>query len=240
MTRLQKVWQYLVAIVFPNRCVCCGALIPPLHTLCLSCAASLSVIKPPICPLCAHEKADCCCRNRRHAFDKIAAPFYYEEAAKGGVVRLKRIDDPKAIDYFAETMCTVVNREYGEEHIDRVVYVPMTNRNLQERGFNQSERLAAALAKRLNLPMSDVLAKLYETPPQKQLGLRARSGNVLGVFDVTDPSVHGQTVLLVDDVVTTGATLHECAKMLKIYGAKRVLAITVAVRKQKEKKDETV
>ena len=238
MTRLQKVWQYLVAIVLPNRCICCGELIPPPDTVCLACETALSVIKPPICPYCAHTKADCSCRKHRHLYDKIASPFYYENSAKGGVLRLKRIEDPKAVKRFADMRCTVVKREYGEEHIDRITYVPMTGHALREREFNQSKSLATAVAKRLALPVTDTLVKLYETPPQKKLGLRTRSGNVLGVFDVTDPSVRGQTILLVDDVVTTGATLNECAKMLKLYGAKRVLVVTVAVRKYEKKKDE--
>ncbi len=238
MTRLQKIWHYLIAIVFPNRCVCCGELIPPLHTMCSLCQTTLSVIKPPICPYCAHQKTDCRCLKHRHAYDKIASVFYYEEAAKHGVLRLKRRDDPSAIQCFAEWMCTVVRREYAEEPIDRLVYVPLSEKAFREREFNQSERLASALSAMLHIPVSDALVKLYDIPPQKRLGIRARSGNVLGVFGVVDPSVRGKTVLLVDDVLTTGSTLNECAKMLKLYGAKRVLAITFAVRKHKEKKDE--
>lgn len=168
----------------------------------------------------------------------MAAPFYYEAAARNGVLRLKRYDDPDAIAYFADYLYEVVRREYGAEPIDGLTYVPMTRRAERSREYNQGQLLAEALGKRLSLPVYTALAKIYETPPQKALDLRARSGNVLGVFDVIDPAVRGKTLLLVDDVMTTGATLSECAKMLKIHGAKRVLAVTFAVRKHKKEPDE--
>ena len=170
----------------------------------------------------------------------MAAPFYYELAPRSGVLRLKHCDDPDAIDYFTNRMQAVVRREYGNEPIDGLTYVPMTRRACREREYNQGELLAKSLGKRLMLPVLVTLAKQYETPPQKSLGYHARSGNVLGVFDVIDPTVRGKTLLLVDDVMTTGATLNECAKMLKIYGAKRVFAVTVAVPRGKTKTDEIV
>ena len=107
----------------------------------------------------------------------------------------------------------------------------MTERSIGKRGYNQSRLLAEELARRLELPLIEALSKRYETPPQKALDLRARSGNVLGVFDVIEPRVKGQTLLLVDDLVTTGATVNECAKMLKIYGARQVMAVALTIKK---------
>lgn len=234
-----NLWKQLLAFLLPKRCPCCDRVIPTAYAICEDCGAHLSRIPPPLCPYCGQHKKGCGCPKRRFAFDKVAAPFYYETAARDGVLRLKRYDDPDAVDFFAEQMQTVVQREYGRERIDALTYVPMTKRALRAREYNQSEVLAEALGKRLGLPVRATLTKLYETPPQKELDLHARSGNVLGVFDVTDPTVRGKTVLLVDDVMTTGATLHECAKMLKIAGARRVLAATVAVRKFEKRPDET-
>ncbi len=230
----KQIAQHLVAVVLPKRCVFCDTLIPSWLQCCDTCAQQLSVIRPPLCPYCGQHKRDCGCGKRRPAFDKVAAPFYYETAARSGVLRLKRYDDPNAIAYFADCMRAVVCREYGDEMIDGLVYVPMTQRAERQREYNQGKLLAEALGKRLSLPVYTALAKMYETSPQKVLDLRARSGNVLGVFDVIDPAVRDKTLLLVDDVMTTGATLDECAKMLKLYGAKRVLSVTIAVRKYKK------
>ncbi len=238
MIEWKRIMRCLLAVVLPKRCIFCDALILPWHESCEACARDLSVIRPPLCPYCGQHKKNCGCLKRRSPFDKVAAPFYYETAARGGILRLKRYDDPDAIAYFADCMRAVVCREYGGEPIDGLVYVPMTRRAQRRREYNQGKLLADALGKRLSLPVYTALAKIYETPPQKALDLHARSGNVLGVFDVLDPAVRGKTLLLVDDVMTTGATLSECAKMLKIYGAKRILAVTVAVHKHKKQPDE--
>ncbi len=238
MTGVVRFSRRLLAWFLPERCVFCGEVIEPLSLACRRCRETLSVIKPPICGSCgAHRKA-CHCGKRRLHIDRVAAPFYYEGAARDGVLRLKYEDDPDAIAYLARQVCAVIRREYDVTAIDGVVYVPMTARARRAREYNQSELLAQAVARRLALPVYDALVKLYETPPQKTLDLHARSGNVLGVFDVTDQTVRGKTLLLLDDVMTTGATLHECAKMLKIYGAKSVPAAVIAVPKPTEKTDE--
>ncbi len=225
----------LVAVVLPERCVFCGDVIPPLQVCCDTCRDTLLIVAPPICPYCGRAKGDCICRKRRYAYDKVAAPFYYQDAGKAGVLRLKRHDDPQAIDYFADQMAAVVRREYQHVTIDGITYVPMTKRDKRKREYNQGQLLAQALSKRLNVPMLSVLEKLYETTAQKATEPCYRSGNVLGVFDVTDQeAVRDKTILLVDDLFTTGATLHECAKMLKIYGAKEVPVVTLCVGKPKK------
>ncbi len=238
MINWERMARCLLAVFLPKRCVFCGTLILPWHQSCETCARQLFFIRPPLCPYCGHHKKHCDCGKRRPTFDKVAAPFYYEASARSGVLRLKRRDDPDAIAYFAERMRAVVYREYDDEPIDGLVYVPMTRRAERRREYNQGKLLAEALGKRLSLPVYTALAKIYETPPQKALDFHARSGNVLGVFDVIDKAVRGKTLLLVDDVMTTGATLGECAKMLKIYGAKRVLAVTIAIHKRKKETDE--
>ena len=238
MIRWKELLRRAIAVVWPDRCIFCGTVIPTLHLCCDACRERLSIVRPPICRYCGQSKEDCTCKRKRAAYDHAAAPFYYEEAVKEGILRLKRQDDPDLLEFLSAQMATVVHREYADEMIDGVVYVPMTKQDVRKREYNQGALLACSLSKRLSVPVYEVLTKLYETPPQRSLGVHERSGNVLGVFDVTDSSVRDKTLLLVDDVLTTGATLHECAKMLKIYGAKRVLVITAAVRKRKQKTDE--
>ena len=240
MTKWKQFARRVTAWFLPERCVFCGEVIAPFAVACRRCRETLSVIQPPICHYCGARKKECHCGKRRLSVDGVAAPFYYEGAARDGVLRLKREDDPDAIAYFARQLCTVIRREYQVEEIDGIVFVPMTVRARREREYNQGELLAHAVGRQLSRPVYNALVKLYETPPQKALDLHARSGNVLGVFDVTDRSVRGKTLLLVDDVLTTGATLHECAKMLKLYGAERVPAAVIAVRKITEKTDEIV
>ncbi len=234
MKFLQDMVRSLLALFLPERCVLCGAVVLPKTVCCEECRQTLLLVHPPICSLCGQSKADCHCQKRRRYFDRLAAPFYHEGAAQKGVLRLKKRHDPETILFFTEQMAAVAHREYVKETIDGIVFVPMTKRELAERGYNQGRLLAEALGKRLDLPVYDVLVKLYETDAQKNLKGIQRSGNVLGVFDVVAPPVAGKTLLLVDDVMTTGATAGECAKMLKIYGAERVLCLTAAVRRLKK------
>ena len=237
MTWLRRIWEYAVCFLFPERCIFCNEVIEPLRLCCDRCRGELATVTPPLCRYCGRSKTDCDCHRRHHPYDGVAVPFYYKDAAQKGILRLKRYDDPKAFTFFATQMAAVIRREYPDEVFGGVCYVPMTAADKRRREYNQSALLAAEVAKRLELPLLPILKKRYETKPQKGLDRAHRSGNLLGVFDVTD-AVNGQTLLLVDDVLTTGATLSECAKMLKLAGADRVIATAIAVSAPKEKTQE--
>lgn len=230
-----------VAWIWPERCVFCGEPIPALTLCCDTCYETVHPIRPPICPQCGKSREDCSCGRRRHRYDRVASPFYCSGAVHRGILRLKRWDDPLAVSFFADQMAAVVRREFRSETIDAVSFIPMTMRDQRDRGYNQGKLLADALAKRLSLPLVAALEKRYQTKPQKFLTAVERSGNVLGAFDLRKGvDVAGKTILLVDDVITTGATTDECAKMLKLYGAKRVLCVTASIRHRSEEEEEPV
>lgn len=234
-----RLWRKVAAWLFPERCIFCDEAIPALTLCCDRCRSDIEVIHPPLCVFCGMSKTDCSCKRHRHRYDRIAAPFYCDGAIYQGILRLKRRDDPLAIDYFADQMAAVVRREFHTQQPSLITAVPMMTDAVYDRGYNQSILLAQSLAKRMNIPFRAVLTKLYATKPQKSLHAWQRAGNVLGVFDVTDgAAVCGKTVLLVDDVLTTGATTDECAKMLKLYGADCVLCVTAAIRRS-EHQDHT-
>lgn len=228
---MNRLLRKITAWFIPERCVFCGTVLLPEQVMCKTCRRFLSLVRPPTCPFCGQSKSDCHCPKHRRHFDAQVAPFYHSGPARIGVLRLKRFHDAAAVSYFTQQMAAVAAREYKVEDIDAVTFVPMTKREQSVRGYNQGEVLATALGKRLHLPIADVLEKIYETPSQKELPAIQRSGNMLGAFDVKVPFLKGKTFLLVDDVMTTGSTADECAKMLKIYGAKRVLCVTLATRR---------
>jgi ComF family protein len=116
--------------------------------------------------------------------------------------------------------------------IDVIVPVPLHKIRLDERGYNQSELLARELSYRLNIFMSKALRRVRNTTTQTALHKEERIENVKGAFKVTyKDTIVGKNVLLVDDVLTTGATLDECAKVLKENGAKDVYVATIATGK---------
>ena len=217
----------LKRIFFPHHCFLCGEVIYPRQRVCSDCVHHRPYIYPPICDRCGRSKDDCHCGKRHRTFARCVSPFYHKGVAAQGIYSLKKRGYSDTVDGFADEMAELVRREYGGIPFDVVTAVPLHKREWRERGFNQAERLGQAVAKRLNLPYETMLKKIAVTAPQKELKAVQRSGNLLGVFDVC-ADVSGKTVLLVDDVITTGATLDECAKMLKIFGAVEVYGVTAA------------
>lgn len=232
MTVSRRLW----AILFPERCVCCGKVIVPGADLCPACRAEMPRIGVPVCPFCGLEKEWCTCRKRRRHYERVVAPFYYVGVAEEAVRHMKHTADRQAVCFFAAETAETVRQYYGDVAFDAVVFVPTTRHSDKARGFNPGRLVAAETAKCLGLPLWEALVKITENAPQKSLSAEERTGNVLGVYDPAGKvDLQGKTLLLVDDVVTTGATLDECAKMLKIAGAEAVFAaVGAAARKEKE------
>ena len=233
--------EYVKNILLPPRCVICDRVIAPAESpLCPRCAKmSLPYILGEACKSCGREKTRCRCKYGKSISDGIAATFYYEQPIKGAIGLYKRIEDNHRTVFFTKEMLKMALERYGDKQVDYITAVPMRRRDKLARGFDQVIPLARALSRAVYVPYVPLLKKLFDTPPQKSLRGELRKGNVLGAFDVkTKVSLKGKTILLIDDVVTSGATTDECAKMLKIYGAARVYVLTLAVTKPKERQEQ--
>ena len=220
-------WNSILYSLFPHRCFLCNEVILPHQRMCAQCVKQAPYILPPVCERCGRNVDDCICGGRSHHFERCVSPFYHKDAAKTGILELKVNDFGYTIEGFTEEMAEVIRREYGGIPFDMVTSVPLHKRDYRLRGFDQAASLAESLAARLGIPYVPTLTKLTRTEPQKELSAILRRGNLLGVFDVT-ADVEERVILLVDDVITTGATLDECAKMLKLYGAAEVYGVTAA------------
>ncbi len=225
-------------LIFPRRCFFCGAVVAPSVEVCVKCAASVERVGAPVCPGCGCEKKRCGCKGHRRFFSAVAAPFYYTGAARDCLVRFKFSGKRELAKGLGGEMVKAAENILGSKHYDLVTCVPMRRINERSRGYNQSALLCAEVAKRLNIEHdSALIVKLYDTPSQHDLPVYLRSGNVFGVFDVARPDkVKDKTVLLCDDIKTSGETLNECAKMLRLSGARDVVCLCAAVvpgRKEK-------
>lgn len=125
-------------------------------------------------------------------------------------------------------MADVVQREYRGESIDVITYVPLHSRREAERGFNQAELLAHVIGKELRLPVSGMLIRVKDTPKQSKQPRQYRVEGMEGAFRLKRNFLHQDTLLIVDDIYTTGSTLRACSRELLQGGCSRVLAVTFA------------
>lgn len=206
--------------LLPRACLLCGA--HARSALCAGCAADLPRLCGPLCPICAAPlgaPAPACgaCLKTPPAFDATFAPLRYVFPVDRLVQSLKFGRRLASADFFACCM-----RAEAAPAGTLVVPVPLSPRRLQERGFNQALELARPLARALHLPLDATgLVRPRETLPQSSLPWRARQGNVRQAFACTR-DLTGASVIVVDDVMTTGATLDAVARTLKDHGAAHV------------------
>ena len=215
---------------FPRRCPLCGTVLMPYERICGKCSDNLVYLNPPVCRVCGRPVLDCACDGTNHWFERCVSPFDYTKAARAGLHRLKFHNSPGSAVFFGRFMAETVSREYQSLGVGVVTCVPMHYADQRRRGYNQAALLATSVGETLELPVyNNIIAKTVLTNVQHSLTRTDRRDNVHGAFEVTRPYlVTGKTVLLCDDIITTGATLDECSRVLLEAGAKRVVCVTAA------------
>lgn len=214
----------LAAFAWPQRCAGCADAIGPGAVLCAACDAVIPRLALPLCARCLFEEADPVCS--RHADFRVWPAWSYDERAARVVEALKYSGRTDLARGLGSEMARVLP---AEPRADLVIEVPLHPARRRERGYNQSALLAASLADALGVPhLEGALERVRATQAQARLGPAARRVNVRGAFRVRHPErLAGRRVLLVDDVVTTGATLHACLASLEDAGA-RAAGVTLA------------
>ena len=169
------------------------------------------------------------CLRTGQGFDYCRAYGVYEGYLRTLIHQLKYGGDAAIARGLGELMAWVVARDGRFGRIDAVVPIPLHPRRFAERGFNQAALLALAIARQINRPMGEPVVRIQETSPQSKLPMNERARNVRRAFAVPRPDeVRDKRVLLVDDVLTTGATLSAAARALKRAGARRCVAVCAA------------
>ncbi len=211
----------------------------PTHgTLCHGCWQTLHFITPPMCACCGvpfeYEIGDAAlcaaCISEAPPYRKARSVLVFDEASKPLIHKLKFQDDTYLAEIFATWMHPYA--EASSSEVDMVVPVPLNRWRLLSRRYNQSALLAQRCAQKSQIPfMPQVLVRTRRTQPQTGLSKKERDENVRGAFQVPAPMramVENARILLVDDVMTTGATIHACTNTLLKAGAAQVDVLTLS------------
>jgi len=206
---------------------------------------------PPKCMLCGRvlgkHETDLCreCRSDSPEFpqgklklqfvDSFAAVWYYEDNVRKSLLRYKFYRARHLASSFGRFMAMKASQE-NPDGVDLVTWVPISPLRKLKRGYDQDELLAKAVAQELSCEAVPLLKKIRHNPPQSSIaGQARRRANVLGAYRCTDEQmIRGKKILLVDDILTTGATVGECARVLLTAGALEVhCVVAAAVRNHK-------
>jgi ComF family protein len=226
---LARLARVFLDVVFPPRCVACGK---QGAFLCPGCRDAMPPALPPRCPLCwqPEGRGEACgrCARTRPAFAGARSLCLFQGPVREAVHALKYNHLSALARPMGELMAGYLKT--AELPVDLVVPVPLFGRRRRLRGYNQSALLARELARLDGLPLAERgLSRRRDTPPQaRSVDAEARRRNVAGAFAADGRRVEGRRVLLVDDVMTTGATLDACAQALRQGGAASVWALTFA------------
>lgn len=228
-TACKKIYDDLLKTDNPS-CVVCGKEIFDGAYVCSECKKSLPYNDGCICDVCGRiQAAEGVCMECKASLPKpnmSRSVFVFDGEARNLVYRFKN-----GYRYLENFLCDELFRigeKYFKDKADIITFVPMFELDRLVRGFNQSEELARELSKRLSLPCSQFITKMKKSAEQKKLSKRERRENLTSCFKVTDRSCKNKRVLLVDDVLTTGATSDAVAELLFKAGAKKVYLITIA------------
>ena len=210
----------VLRLFFPwgSQCVACKCLVGNQSSRYL-CDACLKALVPARHEFLSGEMAEA-------GISGSAAPFAYAQPVIGLVRALKYGHLPGAGDLLWPHMACLMSDRASE--FDLVMPVPLHPDREYERGYNQSEMLARGIVRELNIPLSGALHRIRSTRKQAQLSHEARLTNLTGAFAAGD-EVAGRRILLIDDVLTTGSTVMECARALKKAGAGSVYVCTAAM-----------
>lgn len=198
--------------------------------LCADCWKELTFIPPTCCPYCScpdfreEFSTDCICKARKHDYSAVHAVVTYNEVAKNVVLSLKNNKQLYVANFIARLFFHTFKEKFHK--IDILCPVAISAQKIRQRGFNQSNEIM----KRLNvsnniLMLRDVLVKRRHTKSQGMLERKIRLRNVKGAYRINPKylrTIRGKRIGIIDDVITTGSTAHECARVLRRAGAKEV------------------
>ncbi|MCC9620131.1 ComF family protein [Thalassospira sp. MA62] len=244
---LRRIVSLGLDAILPPRCGGCGDVTDTPHAVCAACWSEIRFIAPPICACCGYpfeldavddgsvgEKHVLCgpCHQKKPTFDRARSALVYDDASRDYLLRFKHADRTDLTPLLVRWLL-IAGQEIWKD-ADLIVPVPLHRHRLRFRRYNQSGLLAAGLSAKTGVRWNGLLIRrIRNTRTLGGLGPSSRKREVSGAFEINPGQagrlgLDGARVVLIDDVLTTGATVNACARILKQNGAKHVDVITIA------------
>lgn len=207
----------LLDLIFPPRCIFCRKILNTEEkSICAGCERTISRTKNGGL-------------KTGEFFSACASPLFYEGKVRDSILRYKFKNASHYADYYGSLIADCVKTNLSGRY-DIITWVPLSIKRLKRRGYDQAMLLAMAAALKMDDIAVELLVKPADVPAQSGVGgAEKRRANINGAFRVQDEElVRGRRILLIDDIVTTGATLSECSRMLRMANASDVVCATVA------------
>ncbi len=233
---LSSIKEFILDLLFPKFCISCGK---EGSYLCQDCFSLIDILERQYCPFCPQPKVVLDGKTCNFCKRSKSLNGLYCAASYNNFIVKKLINQFKYEPYIKELskplssliVTHLINLDKVENFQDYIlVPIPLHKKKLKKRGFNQASEIAKELSENLKIPVfNDALIKTKQTPAQVELKKEEREENIKGVFLCRKPElVMGKKILLIDDILTTGSTIEQCARLLKKAGAKEVWGVVVA------------
>ena len=226
----------LLTWLYPRRCPVCDEPVKPYHALiCNDCAGVPALVKPPFCMKCGkhltgEEKEYCSdCASHKHFYDRGRALFSYKSVSDS-IARFKYRGRQEYAAYYAVRMTEELSGFIRDCRADALIPVPLHKSKLRTRGYNQAEVLAEELSALTGIPMfPDLIERVEKTAPMKDLSAAERQNNLKRAFKIRRNDVKLSTIIIIDDIYTTGSTIDAVSRELKRAGVQRIYFLTLAI-----------
>ncbi len=227
--------SFLIKTVFPAHCPFCDAVLSENELICNECRAIPKRIKPPYCLKCGkHVNEDAqefCydCLKQKHFFERGISLYEYA-SVHDSMMTFKNRGRPEYGIFYGTMMARILGPEILSFHADAIIPIPLHKKRLKKRGYNQSEILSEQISTLLNLPIrKDILSRDKMMASQKKMSLEQRQNNMKKAFHIVKNDVKLKSIILVDDIYTTGNTINAAALALKETGIEKVYFVTAAI-----------
>lgn len=234
MSPFRKIGNFLLQLLFPLRCPVCDRIVPTFgEKICLECMKIPVVIGADRCEKCGKKlmtRQKLCkdCRQREHFFIRGRSLYEYQSIADG-VYRFKYGGRKEYADFFGREIALYLGEFINNTAPDALVPIPLHKRRLKARGYNQAAVLAKAIGRYSKIPVEEhFLVRVKNTRPLKAQNPKERQNNLKKAFIIGQNDVKLETIIIIDDIYTTGSTIDEAAQVCMQAGVKNIYFITLA------------